>query len=124
MPTCAFTSGASSVMISFATVLMSFWPCSIPVKRARLVLSQSCSRILEDADLRVHQRRKLGHDQFCDRLDVLLALQHPGEARQVGLEPVLFAILRGRVAQVPDHLVDVLGEKPPFALRAVLDRAL
>ena len=30
-------------MIILATVLMSFWPCSMPVKRARLVLSQSCS---------------------------------------------------------------------------------
>ncbi len=46
MPTCAFTSGASSLMMSFATVLMSFWPCSMPVKRARLVLSQSCSWFL------------------------------------------------------------------------------
>ena len=46
MPVCVFTSGASSDMMSFATVLMSFWPCSIPVNRARLVLSQSCSWFL------------------------------------------------------------------------------
>ncbi len=44
MPTEAFTSGASSLMMSLATVWISFWPWSMPVKRARLVLSQSCSR--------------------------------------------------------------------------------
>src|ERR1700681_576683 len=78
---------------------------------------------VEDAGLRVHQRRELRHDELRDRLDVFLALQHPGEPRQVGLEPVLLLVLARRVAQVADHLVHVLGEESHLALRADLDRA-
>ena len=42
-PWCALTSGTSSESSSWPTVARSRWPCSMPVKRARLVLSQSCS---------------------------------------------------------------------------------
>jgi hypothetical protein len=73
--------------------------------------------------LRVHQRRELAHDELGDRRDVLLTLQHPREAREVGLEPVRLAILPRRVAQVADHLVDVFRQLTDLALSADLDRA-
>ena len=42
-PFCALTSGASSDSSMRPTVARSRWPCSMLVKRARLVFSQSCS---------------------------------------------------------------------------------
>ena len=42
-PFCALTSGASSESSILPTVARSRWPWSMLVKRARLVLSQSCS---------------------------------------------------------------------------------
>ena len=46
MPCWALTSGPSSVSSIWPTVFSSRWPCSMPVNLARLVFSQSCSRLL------------------------------------------------------------------------------
>ena len=55
-----------------------------------------------------------------DRDQVALALQQPGELGEVGLQPVLRRVLLGRLAQVDDHLVDVVLERRDLARR--LDR--
>src|SRR5712691_9477996 len=65
---------------------------------------------VEDAMLRVDQRGKLGQDHLGHGHRVALALQHAGESREVGLEPVLLGVLLGRLAQVADHRVDVVLE--------------
>ena len=46
VPCWALTSGASSVSSIWPTVFSSRWPWSMPVNLARLVFSQSCSRLL------------------------------------------------------------------------------
>ena len=60
--------------------------------------------------LRAHRRRELRHDQLRDRLEVALALHQAGDAGQVRLEPVLLLVLPSGLAQVGDHLVDVVRE--------------
>jgi hypothetical protein len=64
----------------------------------------------EGSELGVDQRRELGHDQAGDRLEVALALQGCTDACEVGLQPVLLLVLDGGLAQVGDHLVDVVLE--------------
>jgi hypothetical protein len=82
------------------------------------------SRHLVDQSLvRVYQRRQLGENQLADAHQIALALQHAGEARQVGLEPVLFGITVGGLAQVTDHRVDIVFEFSYLALRFHLNRA-
>ena len=78
---------------------------------------------VEHGGLRVDQRRQLRHDQLGDGLDVFLTLQHAGEARQVGLEPVLLGVDARRVAQVADHFVDVFRQLADLAARIDLDRS-
>src|SRR3569833_668792 len=53
MPYCAFTNGASSDMIRLDTVARSRTPCSMREKRARLVLSQSCSAFFKVKSLKL-----------------------------------------------------------------------
>ena len=69
------------------------------------------------------ERRHLAHQQPGDRLLVALALQHPGEAGEVRVEPVLRGVALGRLAQVADHLVDVVLEVRDLAGRLDRDRA-
>src|SRR5438132_8937408 len=62
------------------------------------------------------ERRHLGQDQVGDRVQVALALQHLGVLGDVGLEPVLLGVLLGRLFEVADHLVDLVGEQCDLAL--------
>src|SRR6266536_2262245 len=70
---------------------------------------------VEGAVLRLDQRRQLGHEQPRDRLQVPVTLEHRADAGQVGLEPVLLLVLAGGLAQVGDHLVDVVLELADLA---------
>src|SRR5205814_1503874 len=63
------------------------------------------------------ERGQLRHDQPRHRLQVALPLHHAAEAGEVRVEPVLIAVSRGGLAQVRDHLVDVLLERVHLALR-------
>ena len=49
------------------------------------------------------------------RGQIALALQHAGEAREVGLQPILFGVAVGREPEVVDHGVDVVFEIGDFA---------
>jgi hypothetical protein len=71
--------------------------------RLLLVLDQ-----VDDAVLRIDQRRQLRQQHAADDAEVALALQHVGEARQVGLQPVLLGVAVGGQPQVVDHGVDVV----------------
>src|SRR5207302_1634389 len=62
------------------------------------------------------ERRHLGQDQVGDRVQVALALQHLGVLGDVGLEPVLLGVLLGRLFEVADQLVDLVGEQCDLAL--------
>src|SRR5438445_254076 len=62
------------------------------------------------------ERRHLGQDQVGDRVQVALALEHLGVLGDVGLEPVLLGVLLGRLFEVADHLVDLVGEQCDLAL--------
>ena len=66
---------------------------------------------------------QLREDQPGHRHQVLLALEQAREAGQVGLEPVLLGVLAGRLAQVADHLVDVVLQRGDLAAGLDLDRA-
>ena len=78
---------------------------------------------IEDALLHRDDGRELGEDEPSDGEHVLLALEHPGELRQVGLEPVLLAVFQRRVLEVADHLVDVVFERRHFSRGLHRDRA-
>ena len=54
--------------------------------------------------------------------EIALALQHVGEAREVGLQPVLLGVALGGEPQVADHRVDVVFELGHFAARIDLNR--
>ena len=60
---------------------------------------------------------------LADRDEIALALQHAGEAGEVGLQPVLLGVAVGREPQVVDHRVDVVLELGHLAARVDLDRA-
>ena len=71
----------------------------------------------------VDQRHELGEQLGADGRQVALALQHAGEAGEVGLQPVLLGVaLRGQ-PEVVDHRVDVVFELGDLAARIDLDRA-
>ena len=76
---------------------------------------------IEDALLRVDQRRQLGEHQLADGEQVALALHHAGEPRDVGLQPVLLGVLAGGFLEVDDHLVDRVLQGRHFALRVDSD---
>src|SRR5664279_54041 len=63
---------------------------------------------VEDAMLRRYERRELGEDHARDSGQVALALEHAREALEVGLQPVLLGVLARRIAQVADHLVELV----------------
>ena len=62
-----------------------------------------------------HQRRQLGQDHVGHGRQVALALEHPGEPLEVGLQPVLLLVLAHRLAQVADHLVEQVLEHRDLA---------
>jgi hypothetical protein len=70
-----------------------------------------------------HERRQLRQQHARHGHDVALTLQHAGQAREVGLEPVLLGIALGGLLQVADHLVDVVLQVRHLAARGDLDRA-
>ena len=76
----------------------------------------------EGAVVRGDQRRQLAHDQARHRLQILLPLHHRAELGEVRLQPVLLGVLLRRLAQVDDHLVDLVFERGDLALRLDLDR--
>ena len=77
---------------------------------------------VEHPVVRGDQRGEVREDQLRHRRQVALALQHPAELGQVGLEPVLLHVLARGVAEVPDHLVDVVLELGHLAERLHRDR--
>ena len=67
-------------------------------------------------------RRDLAHDQLGHGLQVALALEHARDPGEVRLQPVLLRVDPGGLAEVLDHLVDVVRELGDLALRLDLDR--
>ena len=65
------------------------------------------------------ERRQLAHDQLRRRAQVALALEHPGDPREVGLQPVLLHVPWSS-REVGDHLVDVVLELGDLALASTL----
>ncbi len=72
---------------------------------------------VEHAVLRVHQRRQFRQHHVRHGGKVAFALQHAGEPREVGLQPVLLGVLQRLILQIPDHLVDVVFQRGHFARR-------
>ena len=68
------------------------------------------------------QRRQLVQDELGDGDHAALTLEEPRELGQVGLEPVLLGVLLRGVAQVGDHLVDVVLEVGDLAAGLDADR--
>ena len=79
--------------------------------------------LVDDALLRVDQRRKFGEQHAADGGEIALALQHAGEAGEVGLQPVLLGVAVGGEAEVVDHGVDVVFQFGDFAAGFHLNRA-
>ena len=73
--------------------------------------------------VRGDDRRHLAHQEPRDGLLVSLALEHPGEAGEVRIEPILGGVPLGRLSEVADHLVDVVLEVRDLARRLDIDRA-
>ena len=72
--------------------------------------------------LGVHHRGQLGQHLARDGEQVALPLQHAGEARQVGLQPVLLLVGARRLRQGDDHLVEVVLEDGDLAAGLDVDR--
>ena len=98
---------------------------ALRVARQQLELRVAAAMVrdVERGLLRVHQRRQLAQDQPGHRDQVAMALQHAGEPREVGLQPVLLGVLARGVLEVADHLVDVVLQRGHLALRFHRDRA-
>ena len=79
--------------------------------------------LIDHALLRVHQGRQLGQQHAAHGAQIALSLQHAGEARQVGLQPILLGVAVRREAQVVDHRVDVVFQLGDFAAGFDLNRA-
>jgi hypothetical protein len=54
------------------------------------------------------QWHQLGEQCLADDVQVALSLQHAGEAREIGLQPVLLVLAVGGKTQVADHRIDVV----------------
>ena len=72
---------------------------------------------VEDAVLGRYQGGQLGEDHVRDVRQVVLALEHAGDAFPVRLQPVLLDVLPGGLAQVADHLVQGVLERGDLAAR-------
>jgi hypothetical protein len=79
--------------------------------------------LVDDALVRVDERRQFREQEAADRGEIALALQHVGEFGQVGLEPILLGIAVGGKPQVVDHRIDVVFQFGHFAARIHLNRA-
>jgi len=69
------------------------------------------------------ERRQFGHNELCHRIDIALPLQQCGKTCEVGFKPILFGTFERGVAQVLNHLVDILREHADFTARFDIDRA-
>ena len=78
---------------------------------------------VKDALLGFDQRSQFRKDHLRDRLHIALALQHPGEAGQVGFQPVLLSVFLGGVLEIQNHLVDVVFQRGHLALGFHGDRS-
>ena len=78
--------------------------------------------LINDALLRINERRQLREQHAADGAEIALTLQHAREASEVGLEPVLLFVAVGREPQVVDHRVDVVFELRDFAAGFHLNR--
>src|ERR1700730_11300457 len=98
--------------MSRATVTRSFWPWSMRLNLARLVFSQSCSLFLSVVSLRLPIISLILSlsEATSPCASTLIRSEHAAELGQVGLQPVLLAILECRVLEVADHLVDIVLE--------------
>ena len=65
--------------------------------------------------------RELGEDHARHGGEVVLALEHAGEALPVRLQPVLLDVLPGGLAQVADHLVELVLQDRDLAARLDAD---
>ena len=81
----------------------------------RLAAVLEAGERVEDAVLRGDERRQLREDHARHRRQVALALEHAREALEVGLQPVLLGVLARRLAQVADHLVELVLEDGDLA---------
>ena len=98
---------------------------TIGVRRQQVQHRLSVRRLIqaENTVLDANQRRQLRKDHASNGLQIGLAHQHGGKASQVGFQPVLLGVLLRRVAQIANHLVDVVFEQLHFTLRVDLDGA-
>ena len=78
---------------------------------------------IEDALLRINQRRQFRQDHLRNGFHVALALQHAGKAREVRFQPILFGVLLRGVLEIENHLVDVVFQSGHFALCFDRDRS-
>ena len=81
------------------------------------------NHLIDDALVAPHQRHQLRQQHRADRRQIALALQHAGEAREVGLQPVLIGVALRRQAEVVDHGVDVVFELGDLAAGVHLNGA-
>src|SRR6185312_4959436 len=89
------------------------------LQRRRAVALQE----IDHAILGVDQRRELRQEHGADGREIALALQHVGEAGEIGLEPVLLGVAVRRETEIVDHRVDVVFELRHLAAGIDLDRA-
>ena len=71
--------------------------------------------LVDHALLGIDERGKFGQEHLANRRQVALALQHAGESREVGLQPVLFVVAVGGEAKIINHGVDVIFELGYFS---------
>ena len=65
--------------------------------------------------LRRHERRELREDHVRHVVEIALALEHAREPLEVRLQPVLLDVLARGLAQVADHLVELVLQDRDFA---------
>ena len=73
--------------------------------------------LIDHAMMRTDQGSEFRQQHAAHRGQIALALQHVGEARQIGLEPVLLGIAIGGQSQIADHRIDVVLQFRHFAAR-------
>ena len=77
--------------------------------------------LINDALMRMDERSQLVEQQLAYAFQVALALQHSGEAGQIGLQPVLFGVAVCGQTEVIDHRIDVVLQLRNFAAGLHLD---
>ena len=77
---------------------------------------------VDDAILRGNLRSQFRKEHSTDRRQIALPLQHVGEPREIGLQPILFGVALGRQAQIVDHRIDIVFELSHFAAGVDLNR--